>query len=119
MHRSLAIAGLLAALVVCAAPARAFQETPTPPAPEEGAAKPKSNMAPMQLGSPATATDKPDDRKGFNVFGYRVFPKLDFGLDLLYGDKQPQAELQQDQIEGSSPKDDGDVSLLGKLKRRF
>jgi hypothetical protein len=74
-------------------------------------------MAPMQLGSPATATDKPDDRKGVTVFGYKLFPKLDFGLDLLYSDEQPHADAGQ--LEGSTPDETGDVGLLGKLRRRL
>jgi hypothetical protein len=51
------------------------------------------------------------------MFGYTVMPKLNFGLELLYGDGQPQLELQQG---GPSFEDENrDVTVLGKVKRRF
>lgn len=51
------------------------------------------------------------------MFGYTVMPKLNFGLELLYGDGQPQLDLQQ---AGPSFEDENrDVKVLGKVKRRF
>jgi hypothetical protein len=41
--------------------------------------------------------------------------KLDFGLELLYGQEQQQLDLQQ----GPTFDDNGDVTVLGKVKRRF
>jgi hypothetical protein len=49
------------------------------------------------------------------VFGYSILPKLDFGLELLYGQEQQQLDLQQ----GPTFDDNGDVTVLGKVKRRF
>jgi hypothetical protein len=50
-----------------------------------------------------------------NVFGYNLFPKLDFGLDVLYGQDQQQLELQGP----TTLEENGDVTVLGKVKRRF
>ena len=55
-------------------------------------------------------------KRGIQIFGYTLMPKLDFGLDLLYGEDQQQLELQQ----GLTTFDaDTDVTVLGKVKRRF
>ena len=114
MRRSLAIAGLMAALSIGSGPAFAFQETPAPPpaAATEGA--PQANALAMQLGNPGTAADP--EAEGVKVFGYSILPKLDFGLDLLYGQGQQQLELQG---QGSTLEENGDVTVLGKVKRRF
>ena len=49
------------------------------------------------------------------MFGYDLMPKLDFGLELLYGQNGQQMELQSlDTFEGA-----GDLTVLGKVKRRF
>jgi hypothetical protein len=69
----------------------------------------------MQLGSPDSPAKPQAEPKGMKVFGYTLFPKLDFGLDLLYGDKQQQLELQQ----GPTFEENGDVTVLGKVKRHF
>lgn len=116
MRRSFAIAGLMAVLSLSGGPALAFQETPAPPpeAPTEGA--PPANPPAVQLGNPGAAADPEADRKGVKVFGYSILPKLDFGLDLLYGQEQQQLELQG---QGSTLEENGDVTVLGKVKRRF
>jgi hypothetical protein len=116
MRRSLAIAGLMAALSFGIGPAFAFQETPAPPpaATVEGA--PQANALAMQLGNPGAAADPEAERKGVKVFGYSILPKLDFGLDLLYGQEQQPLELQG---QGSTLEENGDVTVLGKVKRRF
>lgn len=99
-------------------PALAFEETPLPPTPDSDVAAPKTQMAkPMQLGTANAPTDPKSERKGgLNIFGYKVFPKLNFGLDVLYGQEQQQLELQQGT---STLEENGDVSVLGKVKRRF
>ena len=43
------------------------------------------------------------------------YPSEDFGLELLYGQEQQQLDLQQ----GPTFEDNGDVTVLGKVKRRF
>jgi hypothetical protein len=99
MWRSFAIAGVVAAFSLGTGPALAFQETA------------------LQLGTPGTAAAAPQaDNKGVKVFGYTILPKLNFGLELLYGQEQQQMDLQQ----GSILEDENqDVTVLGKVKRRF
>ena len=109
MWRSFAIVGVLAALALGTGPALAFQETPAPP-PEatQGTA--------LQLGIPGASAVDPQANKGVKVFGYTILPKLNFGLELLYGQEQQQMDLQQ----GSILEDENqDVTVLGKVKRRF
>ena len=116
MRRFFAVAGLMAALSLGAGPTLAFQETPAPP-PEAAAQGARSASPPaMQLGSPGTAANPEADRKGVKVFGYNIMPKLDFGLDLLYAQEQQPLELQG---QGSTLEENGDVTVLGKVKRRF
>lgn len=115
MRRLAAIVEVAAALSFGSWPALAFQEEKPPP-PEEAAGAAAPQAPTMHLGSPATAeTGAQADPKGLNLFGYTVLPKLDFGLDVLYGQ-----DAQQLQLQGPSTIDDeGDVSVLGKVKRRF
>ena len=114
MRGLLAIAGLTAALSFGSAPALAFQETPAPPPAEVPQAVPPADA--LQLGTPGAAqTDPQADRKGLKLFGYTVLPKLDFGLDVLYGQDQQQLELQGP----TTLEENGDVTVLGKVKRRF
>jgi hypothetical protein len=119
MRRSIAIAGLIAALSFGAAPAFAFQETPVPPAaPGETPQADAPPVAAMQLGSPAGAVAPKEKSGGLKLFGYTVLPKLNFGLDVLYGQDQTQLQLgAQDNPDTLEEK--GDVSVLGKVKRRF
>ena len=49
------------------------------------------------------------------MFGYTLLPKLDFGLDVLYSQDHQQLELQGP----SALEENGDVTVLGKVKRRF
>jgi hypothetical protein len=115
MRRHLAIAGLIAALPLGSAPAFAFQEQPVPPPSVAAEATPQAKVAPLQLGTPGVTADQKTDTGGMKVFGHNLFPKLDFGLELLYGqDEQP---LQLDQ--GPSFDDQQDVTVLGKVKRHF
>ena len=115
MRRMLAIAGLMAALSFGSAPALAFQETAVPQPADIPQAAPPANAPALQLGSPDAAANPQADRKGVNVFGYNLFPKLDFGLDVLYGQDQEQLELQGP----TTLEENGDVTVLGKVKRRF
>jgi hypothetical protein len=116
MRRIVAIAGLMAALSFGSAPALAFQETAAPPPADiPQAAPPAANAPALELGSPGAAANPQADRKGVNVFGYNLFPKLDFGLDVLYGQDQQQLELQGP----TTLEENGDVTVLGKVKRRF
>ena len=117
MRRLLAIASLIAALPFGSAPAFAFQETPVPPPSASVEATPQAKSAPLQLATPpGVSPDQKVDKGGLKVFGHTILPKLDFGLELLYGDDQPQLELQQG---GPSFDDSQDVTVLGKVKRHF
>jgi hypothetical protein len=119
MRKLAAIAGMMAALLFGSGAALAFQETPPAP-PAEAAQQAPAQQAPaMQLGSPNDAqTDQQADSKGFKLFGYTVLPKLDFGLDVLYGRVQERLQLGAPEKSGTLEEKD-DVSVLGKLKRRF
>jgi hypothetical protein len=119
MRKLAAIAGVMAALSFGSGHAFAFQETPPPPSAEEAKGAPASQAPAMRLGSPSGGqADQQADRKGLKLFGYTVLPRLDFGLDVLYG-----RDERQSQPSGTDNKDsleeNGDVSVLGKLRRRF
>jgi hypothetical protein len=118
MRRPIAIAGLMAALCFGAAPAFAFQETPAPPATPSEAPQAVPSVEPFQLGTPAGVGASKEKQGGLNLFGYTVLPKLNFGLDVLYGQDQQQLQLgAPDNLD--TLEDNGDVSVLGKVKRRF
>ncbi|HZJ12669.1 MAG TPA: hypothetical protein VFD26_08495 [Methyloceanibacter sp.] len=115
MRRLVAIAGLAATLSLGSAPALAFQETPVPPTPGAEAVPETAPPPPsLQLGTPGAAqTDPQADRHGLKLFGYTILPKLDFGLDVMYGQEQVQ-------LQGPTAlEENGDVTVLGKVKRRF
>jgi hypothetical protein len=113
MRRLFAIAGLTAALSFGSGQALAFQEEKSPP-PEASEAAPQASA--LQLGTPATAEGGAQaDSQGLKLFGYTVLPKLDFGLDVLYGQDQEQLQLQGP----TTLEENGDVTVLGKVKRHF
>ena len=120
MRRSIAIAGLMAALSLGSYPAFAFQQETPPPSDAATQATPQTNApaAALQLATPGTSVIDPKaESGGLKMFGYTVMPKLNFGLELLYGDGQPQLDLQQG---GPTFEDENrDVTVLGKVKRRF
>ncbi len=115
MRRPLVIVGVTAALCFDAGPAFAFQETPEPPPQPQAGAAPQATPPSLGLGNPNAPAAPSADSKGLKVFGYSILPKLDFGLELLYGQEQQQLDLQQ----GPTFDDNGDVTVLGKVKRRF
>ena len=72
----------------------------------------------LQLGTPAGVAAPKEKQGGLNLFGYTVLPKLNFGLDVLYGQDQQQLQLgAPDNLD--TLEENGDVSVLGKVKRRF
>lgn len=115
MRSLLAIAGLMTAISLGGGPALAFQETPAPPPAETTEGAPQAKAPALQLGNPGAAADPEAESEGVKMFGYSILPKLNFGLELLYGQEQQQLELQQ----GQTIEENGDVSVLGKVKRRF
>jgi hypothetical protein len=48
-----------------------------------------------------------------------VLPKLNFGLDVLYGQDERQQQLQLGGTQNLDSFEQNDVSVLGKVKRRF
>jgi hypothetical protein len=112
MRRSVFIAGLVA-LSLGSASALAFQEMPEPPPADVPAATPQ--LGPLQLGTPGGASVPETEQGGLSMFGYTVLPKFDFGLDVMYGQDQPQLDLSPPITDEES----GDVTVLGKVKRRF
>jgi hypothetical protein len=115
MRRPLAIATGLTAMLL-ATPVLAFQQSPEAPPPEANSAAPAAKPPTPALDGPAMVGEPGQAPAGVKVFGFGILPKLDFGLELLYGDKQQQ-ELQLQQ--GALPDDSDDIILLGKIKRHF
>jgi hypothetical protein len=118
----MAALGLIAATAAGSTSASAFTETQTPPAVVQPA--PKGDAAPLQLQKPddgaGLSLSSPGDAKsggtelsipGVGKIG--TLPKLDFGLELLYGG-------------GTSPgpekpanEQNDDVLIKGTIKHRF
>jgi len=105
--------GALAWILVASAPALAFQELPEAPSPEVsyGAVESTPPSATLQDAGSAAAQDS--ETTGVDLMNLTILPKLDIGLELLYGNNQ-QAQA-QDPIADES----GDVTVLGKVKRHF
>jgi hypothetical protein len=116
MRRPRTIAALAFALTFGATlPAVAFQEIAVPPPSPSDAPAPEGKPPALALGTPSSANPGPSESGGINIFGYALLPKLDFGLELLYGQDQ---HLELDQ--GLTTFDaDSDVTVFGKVKRRF
>jgi hypothetical protein len=115
MWRPFASAGLAAALLFGSVPAFAFEETPVPPPEPAEQGAPHATPPAMKLGSPTAPANPEIEKKGLKLFGYSILPKLDFGLELLYGQDQQQLQLQQ----MPSLDENSDVTVLGKVKRNF
>jgi hypothetical protein len=119
MRRPIAIAGLTTALLFGVAPAFAFQETPVPPAsPGEAVPQATPPAQARQLGTTAGVAAPHEKQGGLNLFGYTVLPKLNFGLDVLYGQDRQQLQLGTSN-DLDALDENGEVSVLGKVKRRF
>ena len=89
-----------------------------PPAAPSEAPQATPPVEALQLGTPAGAAAPREKQGGLNLFGYTVLPKLNFGLDVLYGQDQQQLQLGTTDSLGTL-EENGDVSVLGKVKRRF
>jgi hypothetical protein len=64
---------------------------------------------------PGVSADQSADSGGVKMFGYSILPKLDFGLELLYGEDDKELQIQR----GLSVDESQDVTVLGKVKRHF
>lgn len=135
----LALIGGILISTAFAGPASAFTEvevTPSVPgtsvtmAPADQTSALKSDgglphLSPLEYSDPAAGSgdsSKGTELKipGLGTIG--VLPKLDFGLELLYGSSNPNppaAELHQEQGAGKDALGDNDVLIRGTLKHRF
>jgi len=115
MRTRVLAAGVTAVLWVGAGPVLAFEETPeAPPQVLQIAPDAKDPAMQLQTPAPAEAPAQNSDNGGKKLFGFSLFPKLNFGLELLYS--SPQAmDLQQ----GTPPAYGEDLTVLGKVKRQF
>lgn len=110
------ISGALFVWLIGSATTHAFEQTPMVPAPDASIAE-RVAPAPAFDGE----TKKPEAEKkngGLKIpgIGKLSVPKLNFGLDLMYGaSEKDDADLR---FSGESGGDD-DVTILGKVKRRF
>lgn len=96
--------------------AQAFEQTPlAPPAPVTVPAQPQSNFS---FGTKIEETGPKKKSRSFKLpgVGKLSIPKLNFGLDLMYGSSQT-----DDSGLGFSadPATDDDLTILGTFKRRF
>lgn len=107
MRQARALLGIV--LLAAAGPASAFETVPVPSAESDAGGK----RAPPPAG-PATQLQGQQDTRsssGTKRRGWGLAPKLDFGLELMYGARQQETPA----IE--TP--DDDVMVLGTVKRRF
>jgi len=104
---------ICAAIFAASTPALAFQEMPEAPQPEVsyGASEPAAPSVALQ--TPLGGTSQASENTSTSLLNFGILPKLDIGLELLYGDEQQGAG--QDPIADET----GDVTVLGKVKRRF
>lgn len=101
--------GCMLASVIFASSAFAFKEE-TQPAPKAPSANLSTEKAKPQ-GKDGTVVSIP----GLGKLG--VIPKLDFGLELLYGDEGAKSSLRDD--DQGTKSDDGDLRIRGSIKHRF
>ena len=128
--RRMNMLGLLAAMIIAAVPAFAFEEqqaggmpAQTAPAPgividnsrsaaESGITADMEFATPAQTGKTGTEVFIP----GLGSLG--VLPKMDFGLELLYGATESPTKA-PDGSEPSLSYDDDDLKIRGTVKHRF
>jgi hypothetical protein len=103
------LCSLWAATIAASAPASAFQKQPEAPAAEVSYGTPEPSAPSAALQSPGSSAQA--SKKGLLNLG--ILPKLDIGLELLYGNSQ-EAQAWDPMADES-----GDVTVLGKVKRRF
>ena len=119
----LAAGGLAAALTAgVSRDARAFTETTVPPAqPQTTQPAPAQQLQKPEAGGDGMALVKPGDAKpggtelripGIGSVG--VLPKLDFGLDLLYGAGSDPVQERPQENETNQ-----DVTIKGTIRHRF
>ncbi len=122
---NLAVAGgLVVAIAATGGQAYAFTETKVPPSATQAAPKKETPSAPLQaqksgqgnglqLTMPGDAQSGGTELKVPGIGSVGVLPKLDFGLELLYGSGN--SADQEPNIEDKN----GDVQIKGSIKHRF
>lgn len=114
---------LIAGLIALAQPAVAFQETSggtsgepaaavAPPATPDGAKPSVSNGKGMSFSAPELSIGKGTEVRIPGIGTVGVLPKLDFGLELLYGATDPKG-IPEERLDPS------DVQIRGTIKHRF
>jgi hypothetical protein len=109
-------AGIVATLVLGAEPVLAFEETTeAPPGALQVAPDAKDPAMQLQTPTPAQPPVPSTEKSGTKLFGFSLLPKLDFGLELLYGEPRAMG------LEQGGPSEDknDDLTVLGKIKRQF
>ena len=104
-----------AALGLVSSAAVAFQESKGGSAPAEAPGK-----SPLDLSGTGTSIEPPKAGIEIRIPGLGklgVLPKLDFGLELLYGVNDPKSTEPTDRLRPGNQ--DDDVKIRGSLKHRF
>ncbi len=110
----------------CSAPAAAFQRMPIAPAPS--LTGPQSTGQGLtfdveQPGKDAGRTKKSGGRELPGVGALGGLPKMNFGLELLYGSPEPQGPTTPSFQDPTAPSfsdwSADDLKVLGKIRRRF
>ena len=107
----LKVTGLVAALALVSSAAYAFQETQPAPAASGDAGK-QSVVAPLAPDAAPAAKGTPVRIPGLGTLG--VIPKMDFGLELLYGAADQSAKRPD-----PSKTEQDDVLVGGRIKHKF
>lgn len=114
VKRMVLITGLGAALAFAGTAALALEEQKSAPVPEAPAAAEAGaavqNAAPAAKAAGGTEIRIP----GLGKLG--TLPKMDFGLELLYGATETDKPQEPSKIEGNSPED---LTVRGEIKHRW
>jgi hypothetical protein len=110
----------LAGLAITVAPAKAFQEKQVAPGSAAGTqlqGLPADPKAQLQVPGAAPGKDKGIDIRIPGLGKVGQLPKLDFGLDILYG-AQGQDEKRREDLPNAAGRDEG-IKVEGRIKHRF
>lgn len=119
--RFVILAGAFMVWAHTASVANAFEQTPLPPASAQPPVVAEPSLAPnLSLDDQAkqSPTEK-QDSGGLKLpgLGKVKIPKLNFGLDLMYGN--PESDDTDLGFSSSPSSDEDDLRIMGKMKRRF
>lgn len=108
------VLGLMLAAV--ATSAMGFQEQQSGSGAAQQSAAPSAEQKPVQQVAPDSAAEVPAAGREVRIPGIGklgVLPKMDFGLELLYGASEPKPQVE-------APRDSSeDLTIRGSLKHRF